>query len=92
MTTIRIRNNYGANFNVSHNGDITIQGRFTYLATASEATEVHEDAPTNSMSGNAIAGGRDGDQPPIKPIKAKKPTEMIGSMIRRKVKDKDGNR
>lgn len=89
MSTIRIRNNYGANINVAHNGDITIQGRFTYLATASESTDVVEDAPTNSMSAQAVAGGRDGDQPPVKPIKAKKGTAMIGSMIRRKVKEED---
>lgn len=90
MTTTRIRNNTGGvTIHVAHNGDITIQGRYTSTTTATES--VNEDgvaalggAPTNSMSAQAIAGGRDGDQPPIKNKKSK---DIIASMLRRKMRE-----
>lgn len=49
-----------------------------------EPKTVKEDAPTNSMSAQAIAGGRDGEQPPIKNKSSK---VVIASMLRRKMKE-----
>ncbi|RZL09194.1 MAG: hypothetical protein EOO89_21925, partial [Pedobacter sp.] len=64
MTTTRIRNNTGGlTIHVDRQGSVTIQGQYTVLSTTSES--VTEDAPTNSMSAQAIAGGNAGDQPPI---------------------------
>lgn len=84
MTTTRIRNNTGGvTIHVDRQGNITIQGQYTSTTTASES--VMEDAPTNSMSAQAIAGGNNGDQPPIKNKKSK---DIIGSMLRRKMREK----
>lgn len=92
MTTTRIRNNTGGvTIHVDRQGNITIQGQYTALTTSTES--VNEDgvaalggAPTNSMAAGAIAGGRPGDQPPIKP--KKKPNDAIASLLRRKMREK----
>jgi hypothetical protein len=84
MTTVRIRNNTaGTTLQIDRQGNITITGSsITVQTTARES--VQEDAPTNSMSAQAIAGGRDGDQPPIRKNSTK---GVIAAMLRRKMKE-----
>lgn len=91
MTTVKIRNNTaGVNISVDRMGNITITGSsITVQSTAHES--VNEEgvaalggAPTNSMAAQAIAGGRVGDQPPMRNTKSK---GVIAAMLRRKMKE-----
>lgn len=80
MTTLKLTNNQDITIKIDRQGHVTVTGKYV----VAQRSEIKEDAPTNSMSAGAIAGGREGEQPPIKNKNSK---GVIASMLRRKMKE-----
>jgi hypothetical protein len=87
MATLTLKNNRGATITINRQGDIRINGDFTFTGTQLEALEqagfsLEEEVPTNNISTGNIASNNGG---PTKKKLGKNASLVIKGMLRRKM-------
>jgi len=87
MATITLKNNRGATITINRQGDIRINGDFTFTGTQLEALEqagfsLDEEVPTNNISTGNIASNNGG---PTKKRVSKNASFVIKGMLRRRM-------
>jgi hypothetical protein len=89
MATLTLKNNRGATITINRQGDIRINGDFTFNGTQLEALEqagftLEEDMPTNNIGTGNIASNNGGPTKPKKKL-TPKANLVINGMLRRKM-------
>ena len=89
MATLTLKNNRGATITINRQGDIRINGDFTFTGTQLEALEqagftLDEEVPTNNISTGNIASNNGGPTKAKKKI-TKKADAVINGMLRRRM-------
>jgi hypothetical protein len=87
MATITLKNNRGATITINRQGDIRINGDFTFTGTQLEALEqagftLEEELPANNISTGNIASNNGG---PTKKKVGKNAQLVIKGMLRRRM-------